>query len=99
MIELLDPNIDTRDPVIRDGDIDSLIKVVLFEDASATSRDATSLARRCRPSPPRADQSAAPRHRADSARCPPPEPVPPPVRSARRHDRVEVDDDAIAKLR
>src|SRR5215204_1648587 len=32
LIELLDPNIDTRDPVIRDGDIDSLIKVVLFEE-------------------------------------------------------------------
>jgi hypothetical protein len=32
LIELLDPSIDTKDPVIRDADIDSLIKVVLFEE-------------------------------------------------------------------
>ncbi|HEY2405288.1 MAG TPA: hypothetical protein VGI10_04765 [Polyangiaceae bacterium] len=32
LIELLDPNIDVDDPVIRDADIDSLIKVVLFEE-------------------------------------------------------------------
>ncbi|HLV65385.1 MAG TPA: hypothetical protein VKY73_06215, partial [Polyangiaceae bacterium] len=32
LIELLDPTIDTSDPVIRDADVDSLIKVVLFEE-------------------------------------------------------------------
>jgi len=32
LIELLDPTINTRDEVISEGDIDSLIKVVLFEE-------------------------------------------------------------------
>jgi len=32
LIELLDPSIDVNDPVIRDADADSLIKVVLFEE-------------------------------------------------------------------
>ncbi|HEY4105417.1 MAG TPA: hypothetical protein VGM44_16075, partial [Polyangiaceae bacterium] len=32
LIELLDPSIDINDPVIRDADVDSLIKVVLFEE-------------------------------------------------------------------
>ena len=32
LIELLDPTINTRDSVISEGDIDSLIKVVLFEE-------------------------------------------------------------------
>lgn len=32
LIELLDPTIDINDPVIRDADVDSLIKVVLFEE-------------------------------------------------------------------
>jgi len=32
LIELLDPSIDINDPVIRDADADSLIKVVLFEE-------------------------------------------------------------------
>lgn len=32
LIELLDPSIDVNDPVIRDADLDSLIKVVLFEE-------------------------------------------------------------------
>lgn len=32
IIELLDPSIDVNDPVIRDADLDSLIKVVLFEE-------------------------------------------------------------------
>jgi hypothetical protein len=32
LIELLDPTIDVNDPVIRDADADSLIKVVLFEE-------------------------------------------------------------------
>lgn len=32
IIELLDPSIDVNDPVIRDADLESLIKVVLFEE-------------------------------------------------------------------
>ncbi|MDX2053773.1 MAG: hypothetical protein SFV15_15335 [Polyangiaceae bacterium] len=32
VIELLDPNIDTRDAVISDADVDSLISVVVFEE-------------------------------------------------------------------
>lgn len=32
LIELLDPTIDVNDPVIKDADVDSLIKVVLFEE-------------------------------------------------------------------
>jgi hypothetical protein len=32
LIELLDPSIDVNDPVIRDADADSLVKVVLFEE-------------------------------------------------------------------
>lgn len=32
LIELLDPSIDTSEPLIRDADIDSLIKIVLFEE-------------------------------------------------------------------
>jgi hypothetical protein len=32
LIELLDPSIEVNDPVIRDADADSLIKVVLFEE-------------------------------------------------------------------
>ncbi|HEX5101950.1 MAG TPA: hypothetical protein VFV94_20720 [Polyangiaceae bacterium] len=32
LIELLDPSIDVNDPVIRDADAESLIKVVLFEE-------------------------------------------------------------------
>jgi hypothetical protein len=32
LIELLDPNINTEEPIIRDAEIDALIKVVLFEE-------------------------------------------------------------------
>jgi hypothetical protein len=32
LIELLDSTIDINDPVIKDADVDSLIKVVLFEE-------------------------------------------------------------------
>ncbi len=32
LIQLLDPSIDVNDPVIKDADVDSLIKVVLFEE-------------------------------------------------------------------
>jgi hypothetical protein len=54
MIELLDPSIDVNDPVIKDADSDSLIKVVLFEErhryeqAHPSARPASSV----RPPPP-----------------------------------------------
>jgi hypothetical protein len=32
LIELLDPNVNTKDPVISEADVDSLMKVVLFEE-------------------------------------------------------------------
>jgi hypothetical protein len=54
MIELLDPSIDVNDPVIKDADADSLIKVVLFEErhryeqAHPSARPASSV----RPPPP-----------------------------------------------
>jgi hypothetical protein len=32
LIELLDPSVNTDDPVIRDADVDGLIKLVLFEE-------------------------------------------------------------------
>jgi hypothetical protein len=32
LIELLDPSINTNEPLIRDADVDSLIKIVLFEE-------------------------------------------------------------------
>ncbi|HVJ19032.1 MAG TPA: hypothetical protein VM686_26615 [Polyangiaceae bacterium] len=54
LIELLDPSIDVNDPVIKDADADSLIKVVLFEErhryeqAHPSARPASSV----RPPPP-----------------------------------------------
>jgi hypothetical protein len=38
LIELLDPNVNTEEPVIRDAEIDALIKVVLFEERRRTDR-------------------------------------------------------------
>jgi len=32
LIELLDPTIDTAEPLIRDADVESLVKIVLFEE-------------------------------------------------------------------
>jgi hypothetical protein len=32
MIDLLDPSVDTKDPIIRDADVSGLIKIVLFEE-------------------------------------------------------------------
>ena len=101
LIELLDPNIDTRDPVIRDGDIDSLIKVVLFEerqryeqgrnvaprvDVVDPAPGPVGLRRATVPTPPGARRASV---------------VPPAGRSATPAAgiEIEVDDDAIAKLR
>jgi hypothetical protein len=101
LIELLDPNIDTRDPVIRDGDIDSLIKVVLFEErqryeqgrniartpiSSVPAPGPVGLRRATVPTPPGARRASV---------------TPPPARNSGSSVGIdiEVDDDAIAKLR
>ena len=52
LIELLDPSIDTKDPVIRDADIDSLIKVVLFEERNRYEQAHPSQRPPGNPSPP-----------------------------------------------
>jgi hypothetical protein len=52
LIELLDPSIDTKDPVIRDADIDSLIKVVLFEERNRYEQAHPSQRPSASPTPP-----------------------------------------------
>ncbi|HET7545062.1 MAG TPA: hypothetical protein VFK05_34590 [Polyangiaceae bacterium] len=75
LIELLDPSIDINDPVIRDADVDSLIKVVLFEERHRYEQAHPSL----RPPPsggaPLPPPTAGAR-RAGSAPAPPPLPRP-----------------------
>jgi len=75
LIELLDPSIDINDPVIRDADVDSLIKVVLFEERHRYEQAHPSL----RPPPaggaPLPPPTAGSR-RGGSAPAPPPLPRP-----------------------
>lgn len=75
LIELLDPSIDINDPVIRDADVDSLIKVVLFEERHRYEQAHPSL----RPPPaggaPLPPPTAGTR-RGGSAPAPPPLPRP-----------------------
>jgi hypothetical protein len=60
LIELLDPSVDTKDPVIRDADVEALIKIVLFEErrrregprASAPPPPPPANGRRSRSAPP-----------------------------------------------
>jgi hypothetical protein len=60
LIELLDPSVDTKDPVIRDADVEALIKIVLFEErrrregprASAPPSPPPANGRRSRSAPP-----------------------------------------------
>ncbi|HEY3668382.1 MAG TPA: hypothetical protein VGL19_20405 [Polyangiaceae bacterium] len=82
LIELLDPSIDINDPVIRDADVDSLIKVVLFEERHRYEQAHPSL--RPPPSPSPLPPPLASR-RAGSVAPPPlpragslPPPLPPP---------------------
>jgi len=80
LIELLDPSIDINDPVIRDADVDSLIKVVLFEERHRYEQAHPSL--RPPPSPsPLPPPTSARRNSAGGA--PPPLPragsMPPPL--------------------
>jgi hypothetical protein len=75
LIELLDPSIDINDPVIRDADVDSLIKVVLFEERHRYEQAHPSL----RP-PPTGNAPLPPptggTRRGGSAPAPPPLPRP-----------------------
>ncbi|RYZ08030.1 MAG: hypothetical protein EOO73_10070 [Myxococcales bacterium] len=83
LIELLDPTIDINDPVIKDADADSLIKVVLFEERHRYEQQNPS----ARPSP-----GPAPLPPPNSARkgslAPPPLPrqssLPPPLPEGKR---------------
>jgi len=78
LIELLDPSIDINDPVIRDADVDSLIKVVLFEERHRYEQAHPSL--RPPPSPSPLPPPAAARR---NSVAPPPLPragsMPPPL--------------------
>jgi len=85
LIELLDPSIDINDPVIRDADVDSLIKVVLFEERHRYEQAHPSL--RPPPSNPPLPPPTGARRGAGSAPPPLPRPagagggasVPPPL--------------------
>ena len=75
LIELLDPSIDINDPVIRDADVDSLIKVVLFEERHRYEQAHPSL----RPPPaaaPLPPPTGGSVRRPGSAPAPPPLPRP-----------------------
>jgi hypothetical protein len=79
LIELLDSSIDVNDPLIRDADVDSLIKVVLFEErhryeqANPSSRSASPV-----PPPPPAMRrsSVLPPPLPRASNLPPPPPLP-----------------------
>ena len=84
LIELLDPSIDINDPVIRDADVDSLIKVVLFEERHRYEQAHPSLRPPPSPSPlppplasRRGSVAPPPLPRATGAASLPP-PLPPP---------------------
>ena len=72
LIELLDPSIDINDPVIRDADVDSLIKVVLFEERHRYEQAHPSL----RPPPSAAPLPPPGGSRRGAGSAPPPLPRP-----------------------
>jgi hypothetical protein len=83
LIELLDPSIDITDPVIRDADVASLIKVVLFEERHRSEQ--TSASRSSAPIPPppgpsRRAPTPPPLPRGNKSTPPP---LPPPARAPR----------------
>ncbi|HKY36024.1 MAG TPA: hypothetical protein VJN18_08800 [Polyangiaceae bacterium] len=84
LIELLDPTIDVNDPVIKDADVDSLIKVVLFEERHRYEQQHPS----ARPAPGPAPLPPPAQGRKASI-APPPLPrsqsaLPPPLPEAKR---------------
>jgi hypothetical protein len=83
MIELLDPSVDTKDPIIRDADVSGLIKIVLFEERRR--REPTPSARRSSPGasqrgrrsvPPPLPRSSAPPPLPGDGRVSAPPPLP-----------------------
>ncbi len=87
LIELLDPSVDTQDPIIRDADVSGLMKIVLFEerrrrDASPApqARAATSTGSRGRrsvpPPLPRASSTPPPLPADPAGRASAPPPLP-----------------------
>jgi hypothetical protein len=84
LIELLDSTIDVNDPVIKDADVDSLIKVVLFEERHRYEQQHPS----ARPAPAAAPLPPPPGSRKASV-APPPLPraqsaLPPPLPEGKR---------------
>lgn len=74
LIELLDPSIDITDPVIRDADVASLIKVVLFEERHRAEQANPSRGSGA-PAPPTPSRRPPPLPGASKS-TPPPLPVP-----------------------
>lgn len=94
LIELLDPSVDTRDPIIRDADVSGLVKIVLFEErrrreaapASAPKKalSAPGRARRSVPPPlPRTSNTPPPFPKSEPRSSPPPLPA----EAAQRRER------------
>lgn len=85
LIELLDPSIDITDPVIRDADVASLIKVVLFEERHRAEQSSPSAAGV--PAPPvpsrKPTASGPPPLPGSSGQKSTPPPLPPPARVPR----------------
>lgn len=83
MIELLDPSVDTKDPIIRDADVSGLIKIVLFEErrrreppsARRSSPGASQRARRSVPPPLPRSSTPPPLPGDGRASTPPPLPA------------------------
>lgn len=94
LIELLDPSVDTRDPIIRDAEVSGLVKIVLFEErrrreAAPASTPKKSIpgsgrTRRSVPPPlPRTSNTPPPFPAGDSQAGPPPLPA----EAGQRRDR------------
>lgn len=83
LIELLDPSIDITDPVIRDADVASLIKVVLFEERHRAEQASPSQAGAPPPAPSRQQTASGPPPLPGSGQKSTPPPLPPPARVPR----------------
>lgn len=75
LIELLDPSIDITDPVIRDADVASLIKVVLFEERHRAEQSNPSRGSGA-PAPPGQSRRPPPLPGVPGKSTPPPLPAP-----------------------
>jgi len=75
LIELLDPSIDITDPVIRDADVASLIKVVLFEERHRAEQSNPARGSGA-PAPPGQSRRPPPLPGATNKSTPPPLPAP-----------------------